>query len=49
MPAVIGKPAPAFAANSVQPDGSFKTVSLADYKGAAGDEQCRLPAGALTR
>jgi hypothetical protein len=53
MPAVIGKPAPAFAANSVQPDGSFKTVSLADYKGAAGDgAACRLPAaraGALAR
>ncbi len=52
MPAVIGKPAPAFAANSVQPDGSFKTVSLADYKGAAGDEQragSRLPALARWR
>lgn len=34
MPAVIGKPAPAFSANSVQPDGSFKTVKLSDFKGA---------------
>jgi hypothetical protein len=34
-PAVIGKPAPAFSANSVQPDGSFKTVSLSDFKGTA--------------
>ena len=35
MPAVIGKPAPAFTANAVQPDGSFKPVKLSDYKGAA--------------
>ena len=34
MPAVIGKPAPAFTANAVQPDGSFKPVKLSDYKGA---------------
>ena len=51
MPAVIGKPAPAFSANSVLPDGSFKTVSLSDYKGACG-VRCTghcLPARPLTR
>jgi len=30
---LIGKPAPAFSANACMPDGSFKTVSLSDYKG----------------
>ena len=34
MPATIGQAAPAFAADAVMPDGSFKSVKLADYKGA---------------
>ena len=29
----IGKPAPAFSVNACMPDGSFKSVSLNDYKG----------------
>ncbi|MFA6428885.1 MAG: peroxiredoxin [Patescibacteria group bacterium] len=29
----IGKPAPAFSLEGLAPDGSFKTYSLADYKG----------------
>ena len=29
----IGKPAPAFSTEAVMPDGTFKTVSLDDYKG----------------
>ncbi len=49
-PATIGKPAPAFSANSVQPDGSFKTVSLSDFKGTAHWKACvrRGRARALT-
>ena len=34
MPATVQKAAPAFTADAVMPDGSFKTISLADYKGA---------------
>lgn len=30
---LIGKPAPSFNANACMPDGSFKTVSLNDFKG----------------
>lgn len=33
MPAIIGKPAPAFTAQAVMPDGSFKAVSLSDFAG----------------
>lgn len=31
--AFIGKPAPDFTATAVMPDGQFKDIKLADYKG----------------
>ncbi|MBI3447356.1 MAG: peroxiredoxin [Acidobacteria bacterium] len=33
MSVLVQKPAPAFTADAVMPDGSFKSVSLSDYKG----------------
>ncbi len=33
MGVLVTKPAPAFKADAVMPDGSFKTISLEDYKG----------------
>ena len=33
MSVLVGKPAPDFKAQAVMPDGSFKELSLADYKG----------------
>ena len=33
MSVLVGKPAPQFKAQAVMPDGTFKEVSLADYKG----------------
>ena len=33
MSVLVGKPAPEFKAKAVTPDGSFKEVSLSDYKG----------------
>jgi len=43
MPAIIGHAAPAFSAGAVMPDGSFKTVSLSDFKGARGSSACATP------
>jgi len=33
MPTLVAKPAPAFTAQAVMPDGSFKELKLSDYKG----------------